>query len=282
MCRALCSCLPASLLHPLITLRDQLAPAGAWHLKYFTLFSGGRSRNPAASRPLPRVRRRCGLASEFQAQGPGPPLPSSSSRRQLSLPQPSCVPGPHRPCGQSWERSLASERSCFNSFPQHDGKESGALGRHRLPGAAGSPLSASVSVACPCPSQSLPGHQAADGHPCPCSPYSHSARAQVGLTRGRAGPPVQSPVQLPPGRGPSLGRGVVAPGEGDAPGHHSLLWLSPGDPRRPRPGGCGVGCGQKAQACPPSLGPAGHHTPPRGSIPSHHEPRPPPARHSHS
>ena len=132
VCRALCSRVPASLLRPLITLWDQLAPAGAWLLKYFTLFSGGRSRNPAASRPLPRVRRRCSLASELQGQGPGPPLPSSSSRRQLSLLQPSCVPGPHRPCRQSWERSLASEQSCFNSFPQPDGKESGALGRHRF------------------------------------------------------------------------------------------------------------------------------------------------------
>lgn len=122
-------------------------------MNYFTLFSGGRSRNPAASRPLSRVRRRCGLASELQAQGPGPPLPgctlpSSSSRRQLRLLQPSCEPGPHRPCGRFLERSLASERSCINSFPQHGGR--------RPPRAAGSPLSPSVSAVHPRPSPVSP------------------------------------------------------------------------------------------------------------------------------
>lgn len=103
----------------------------------------------------------------------------------------------------------------------------------------------------------------------PCSPYSRSARAQVGLTRGRARPPCAESCAAALWQRALLGLGVMALGEGDAPGHHSLLWLSPGDPQRPRPGGCGVGCGQKAQACPPSLGPAGHRTPPRGSVPSH-------------
>lgn len=38
---------------PLITLPDQLAPSGTWHLNYFPLFSGSRNCNPVASRPLP-------------------------------------------------------------------------------------------------------------------------------------------------------------------------------------------------------------------------------------
>lgn len=44
---------PLCSLRPLITLPDQLAPPGAWHLSYFTLFSGSGNCNPAASRPLP-------------------------------------------------------------------------------------------------------------------------------------------------------------------------------------------------------------------------------------
>lgn len=54
VCRALWGRVPALCsLRPLITLPDQLAPPGAWHLSYFTLFSGSGNCNPAASRPLP-------------------------------------------------------------------------------------------------------------------------------------------------------------------------------------------------------------------------------------
>lgn len=191
------------------------------------------------------------MASELQAQGPGPPLPGCALPSFSSRRQPSCVPNPRRPCGQSRERSLASVAPlCL--LPRHGGKESGGPGQRW---AASCPPSPSVGGLSP----PLPGLSLATG-PWMVTP----SQPHPGRRRGWAGSPCAESGAAAPDRGPSLGWGDAAPGGGRCPGHHSLLWLSPGDPQRSRPGGCRVGCGQRAQACPPSLGPAVHHAPPRG------------------
>ena len=205
------------------------------------------------------------MASELQAQGPGPllpgcALPSFSSRRQ-----PCCVPNPHQPCGQSLERRLASVAP-LRLLPRHCGKEPGGPGQARAAGCPPSPCVGDLSPP-------LPGHWAPDGPSLPASP-----REQAGL--GRA-PPVQSLVQLPPTDGPPWA-GVTRPLGEAMPGPPFTALAEPWGPPEARARDLRCGLWAEGSGLPAQPGPRRAPCSSQGRRRlAPHEPRPPPAQHSH-
>ena len=149
--------------------------------------------------------------------------------------------------------------TCFLSMAGAGRPELQALLCHRL-----------CQRSAPAPPRSLPGHWATDGHSCPCSLYSHSTRAQAGLTRGWVGGPCAESCAAAPQQTALLGLGGRGPRGWRCPGPPLTALAEPRGPPEAQARGL------KAQACPPSLGSS------QGQRPlSHHEPRPPPAHHGH-
>ena len=124
--------------------------------------------------------------------------------------------------------------TCFLSMAGAGRPELQALLCHRL-----------CQRSAPAPPRSLPGHWATDGHSCPCSLYSHSARAQAGLTRGWAGGPCAESCAAAPQQTALLGLGGRGPRGWRCPGPPLTALAEPRGP--PEAQARGLWCGLWAE-----------------------------------